>query len=47
MLADHYVHWRNQNARNPGVPAVQRRARARVRSENGIRWGGRPLNPAI
>ncbi|MGP3915228.1 hypothetical protein [Nonomuraea sp. 10N515B] len=26
--------------------AAQRRERARVRSEKGIRWGGRPLSPA-
>ncbi len=43
----HYLHWRNQNARHPGVLAAQRRERARVRSEKGIRWGGRPLNPAV
>ncbi|MEU5537649.1 IS630 family transposase [Streptomyces sp. NPDC020362] len=43
----HYLHWRNQNARHPGDLAAQRRERARVRSEKGIRWGGRPLNPAV
>lgn len=41
------LHWRNQNARRPGVLAAQRRERAHVRSEEGIRWGGRPLHPAV
>ncbi|MET8296687.1 IS630 family transposase, partial [Streptomyces sp. NPDC005180] len=34
---------RNQNARHPDILAAQRRERARIRSEKGIRWGGRPL----
>ncbi|MCX5417821.1 IS630 family transposase [Streptomyces sp. NBC_00059] len=38
-----YLRWRNANARHPNVLAAQRRERARVRSEKGIRWGGRPL----
>jgi transposase len=38
-----YLRWRNQNARHPDVLAAQRRERSRVRSEKGIRWGGRPL----
>src|SRR5699024_1640647 len=38
-----YLRWRNANARDPGVLAAQRRERARVRSEKGVRWGGRPL----
>ena len=38
-----YLRWRNTNARHPDVLAAQRRERARVRSEKGIRWGGRPL----
>ena len=38
-----YLRWRNANARHPGVLAVQRRERARIRSEKGIRRGGRPL----
>ena len=38
-----YLRWRNANARHPDVLAAQRRERARVRSEKGIRWGGRPL----
>lgn len=37
------LRWRNQNARHPDVLAAQRRERVRVRSEKGIRWGGRPL----
>lgn len=31
------MHWRNQNARHPGVLAARRRERARVRSEKGMR----------
>lgn len=38
-----YLRWRNANARHPDVLAAQRRERARIRSEKGIRWGGRPL----
>ncbi|BAL88116.1 hypothetical protein AMIS_28960 [Actinoplanes missouriensis 431] len=40
-----YLRWRNTHARHPDVLAAQRRerARVRVRSEKGIRWGGRPL----
>jgi transposase len=38
-----YLRWRNANARHPDVLAAQRRERARVRSEKGIRWGGRPI----
>ncbi|ALC20022.1 transposase [Streptomyces pristinaespiralis] len=37
-----YLRWRNKNARHPDVLAAQRRERARVRSEKGVRWGGRP-----
>ncbi len=33
-----YVRWRNANARHPDVLAAQRRERARIRSEKGIRW---------
>lgn len=36
-----YLRWRNKNARPPDVLAAQRRERARIRSEKGIRWGGR------
>ncbi|MFJ2825937.1 IS630 family transposase [Streptomyces toxytricini] len=43
---DAYLRWRNQNARHPDVLAAQRRERARVRSERGLRWGGRPLPAA-
>ncbi|MGW5974439.1 helix-turn-helix domain-containing protein [Streptomyces sp. NPDC055186] len=32
---------RNKNARHPDVLAAQRRERARIRGEKGIRWGGR------
>ncbi|MFF4213665.1 helix-turn-helix domain-containing protein [Streptomyces sp. NPDC001796] len=35
-----YLRWRNANARHPDVLAAQRRERARIRSEKGIRWGG-------
>ncbi|WP_308295206.1 IS630 family transposase [Streptomyces sp. PSAA01] len=38
-----YLRWRNGNARHPDVLAAQRKERARIRSEKGIRWGGRPL----
>jgi transposase len=38
-----YLRWRNANARHPDVLAAQRRERARIRSEKGIRWGGRQL----
>lgn len=41
-----YLHWRNANARHPDVLAAQRRERARIRSEKGIRWGGRPIDCA-
>ncbi|WP_308378109.1 IS630 family transposase [Streptomyces sp. ISL-98] len=41
-----YLRWRNANARHPDVLAAQRRERARIRSEKGIRWGGRPLSTA-
>lgn len=37
-----YLRWRNANARHRDVLAAERRERARVRSEKGIRWGGRP-----
>ena len=37
---------RNANSRHPDVLAAQRRERARIRSERGIRWGGRPLEAA-
>lgn len=37
-----YLRWRNANARHPEILAAQRRERARIRSEKGIRWGGRP-----
>jgi hypothetical protein len=36
-----YLNWRNANNRHPDVLAAQRRERARVRSEKGLRWGGR------
>ena len=36
-----YLAWRNANARHPDVLAAQRRERARIRREKGIRWGGR------
>ncbi|GAA2276805.1 hypothetical protein GCM10010430_73380 [Kitasatospora cystarginea] len=41
-----YLRWRNANARHPDVLAAQRKERARIRSEKGIRWGGRPLTTA-
>lgn len=42
-----YLRWRNQNVRHPDVLAAQRRERARVRSERGMRWGGRPQAAAV
>ena len=39
-----YLRWRNANARDPQLLAAQRRERARVRAEKGIRWG-RPATP--
>ena len=38
-----YLRWRNANARHRDVLAAERKERARIRSEKGIRWGGRPL----
>ncbi|MFF7098120.1 IS630 family transposase [Streptomyces rubradiris] len=42
-----YLRWRNANARHRDVLAAERRERARIRSEKGIRWGGRPLATAV
>ncbi|TCJ33238.1 hypothetical protein E0504_38990 [Parafrankia sp. BMG5.11] len=33
-------------AHAPDVLAAERKERARIRSEKGIRWGGRPLKTA-
>ncbi|GCD40503.1 IS630 family transposase [Streptomyces paromomycinus] len=41
-----YLRWRNQHTRHPDILAAQRRERARIRSEKGVRWGGRPLPAA-
>lgn len=41
-----YLRRRNANARHRDVLAAERKERARIRSKNGIRWGGRPLNTA-
>jgi hypothetical protein len=41
-----YLRWRNANARHRDVLAAERKERARVRSEKGIRWGGRRLATA-
>ncbi|WP_424886799.1 IS630 family transposase [Streptomyces sp. XH2] len=41
-----YLRWRNANARHRDVLAAERKERARIRSERGIRWGGRPLATA-
>jgi hypothetical protein len=38
-----YLRWRNANTRDPDVLEAQRCERARVRSEQGVRYGGRPL----
>ncbi|WP_455682031.1 hypothetical protein [Streptomyces violaceus] len=34
-----YLRWRSTNARHPDILAAQRRERARIRSEKGVRWG--------
>ncbi len=41
-----YLRWRNANARHRDVLAAERKEHARIRSERGIRWGGRPLKAA-
>jgi transposase len=41
----HYLRWRNTNARHPDVLAEQRRERTRIRSERQQRWG-RPRTKA-
>jgi DDE superfamily endonuclease len=41
-----YLRWRNKNARHPDILAAQRKERARVRSEKGLRWRGRTLSDA-
>lgn len=41
-----YLRWRNTNTRHRDVLAAERKERARIRSEKGIRWGGRPLSAA-
>ncbi|WP_371780996.1 IS630 family transposase [Streptosporangium subroseum] len=41
-----YVRWRNAGARHRDVLAAERKERARIRSEKGIRWGGCPLAAA-
>jgi hypothetical protein len=35
-----YLRWRNANARHRDALAAERKERARIRSEKGIRWGG-------
>ncbi len=41
-----YLRRRNAHARHRDVLAAERKERARIRSEKGIRWGGRPLKAA-
>jgi len=41
-----YLRWRNTHHRHPDILAAQRRERARIRSQKGIRFGGRPLTTA-
>ncbi len=40
-----YLQWRNANARHGDVLAAERKERARIPCEKGIRWGRRPLSP--
>lgn len=35
-----YLRWRNTNARHRDILAAQRKERAHIHSEKGIRWGG-------
>jgi hypothetical protein len=37
-----YLRRRSANARHRDVLATERRERTRIRSETGLRWGGRP-----
>ncbi|CDR01368.1 hypothetical protein GCM10022420_028980 [Streptomyces iranensis] len=41
-----YLRWRNATARHRDVLAAERKERVRIRSEKGVRWGGRPLTTA-
>jgi hypothetical protein len=40
------LRWYNANARHRDVLTAERKERARIRSEKGFRWGGRPLKAA-
>ncbi|MEX1657829.1 MULTISPECIES: hypothetical protein [Streptomyces] len=40
------LRWRNADVRHGNVPAAECRERAHIRSEQGIRWGGRRLAQA-
>ncbi|MFF7476741.1 hypothetical protein [Streptomyces sp. NPDC008092] len=40
------LHRRNAHARHPDVLSAQGRGGAGIRSEQGIRWGGRPIDCA-
>lgn len=42
-----YLRWRNANARHRDVLAAERKERARIRCEKGIRWRGRPLATTV
>lgn len=41
-----YLRWRNANGRHRSVLAAERKERARIRGEKGIRWSGSPLKAA-
>ncbi|GGJ60591.1 hypothetical protein GCM10010121_084010 [Streptomyces brasiliensis] len=41
-----YLRRRNVNARHRDLLAAEGKERARIRSEKGIRWSGRPLATA-
>jgi len=40
-----YLRWRNANAHHRDALSAERKERARIRSEKGIRWGGAPSPP--
>ncbi len=41
-----YLRWSTTNARHRDILAAERKERGHIRSETGIRWGGRSLEIA-